>query len=1495
MKHILGLDLGTNSVGWALIDDKQKQIIKAGSRIIPMDAATMGNYESGNLQSPASQRTTFRGTRRLYQRAELRRERLLRVLHILNFLPPHFEEQIDFTEHPGQFKDHGEPLLPYKKDENGKNEFIFQISFHEMLDDFSINQPEMVSKGKKVPYDWTIYYLRKKALSKPITKEELAWIILNFNTKRGYYQLRGKDEELKSNKNEEYKSLKVKLVEDLGPNTKKKGFNWYQITYENGACQRKSSPIPPRHIGEQVDLIITTTYNKDGSIKTDKEGNPLIKVRDPKEDDWALKKKRTEFHIENSGSTVGNYIYNYLLKNPFAKIRGKYVHTIERKFYKDELIEILNKQAEFLPELKDKELLEKCINDLYHHNKNHRESLKNKGFTNLFVNDIIFYQRPLKSKKSEIGNCPFEYYSFKDPQTKERKIQHIKCISKSNPIYQEFRLWQFIQNLKIYAREKEINGRLQTDVDVTCEFLKSPDDICKLYDWLKERKDINQEELFHSPIFNLGKDISNYRWNYVEEKKYPCNPTHFGIQKALKEVKGIPTLNAQQEMELWHILYSVEDRIDLDKALHHFAERKGIDVDSFTNALIDTEPYPAEYGAYSEKATKKLLQLMRTGKYWNSNDIDKQTKERISNIINGLVDKSISNRTREKSIRLQNINDFQFLPLWLACYIVYDRHSESNDTKIWEKPEDIDSYLHEDFKPNSLRNPIVETVLREALKVTKDIWMTYGTIDEVHIEMGRDLKQPKEKRIKDMKRNLQNQRVNLRIRYLLQEFVDPKYNIESVRPNSPGQQELLKIYEDNALNSDLPVPEDILDIVDHLGSPTRPISQAETMRYRLWLEQKYRSPYTGQPIPLSKLFTPAYEIEHIIPQSRYFDDSLSNKVICESEVNKAKGRMLGYEFITKQGGSIIPGSLGKSFKILDKIQYEGFVKQHYSRNHGKMKKLLMEDIPDAFINRQLNDSRYMAKKALEIFSHLVRERNNDEEAISKNIIATNGSITDRLKKEWGIKDVWNQIITPRFERMNQITGTHNYGEWICKNGKRYFQINIPLSISMGFSKKRIDHRHHAMDAIIIACTTRNHINYLNNSMAASEQKDKRNDLKHLLCTKKSTDDKGNYIWQFNKPWPTFTQDVYKELNSIIVSFKQNLRVINRMSNYYWHYINGQKVCSKQVQGDSWSIRKSLHKATVSGVVRLPERKTVKLAIALKDIHQICNKKKRHIIQDVIKSYSHYDEKTILKYFKDRKYIIEDCDFSKLEIYTLPQEAKWAATRINIDTSFDQKAINSITDSGVRNILSSHLKKYNDANGKEHPEKAFSPEGLQDMNLHLKELNQGKAHKPILKVRKYEALGNKFNIGIWGSKDKKYVEADKGTNLFFAIYEDEEDNRTYDSIPFNIAVEHLKNLENIAPQRKEDGSKLLFTLSPNDLVYLPEEGEHFDKNHLCEDRIYKMVSSSGKQSFFIPCNVATTIEDKKEFSPLNKMEKSIKGVMIKRSCIKINVNRLGNIL
>lgn len=80
-------------------------------------------------------------------------------------------------------------------------------SYREMLKEFSKHNI------KNVPYDWTIYYLRKKALSQKISKEELAWVILNFNKKRGYYQFRDDNaDENKENKIEKYYALKVTNV-----------------------------------------------------------------------------------------------------------------------------------------------------------------------------------------------------------------------------------------------------------------------------------------------------------------------------------------------------------------------------------------------------------------------------------------------------------------------------------------------------------------------------------------------------------------------------------------------------------------------------------------------------------------------------------------------------------------------------------------------------------------------------------------------------------------------------------------------------------------------------------------------------------------------------------------------------------------------------------------------------------------------------------------------------------------------------------------------------------------------------------------------------------------------------------------------------------------------------------------------------------------------------------------------------------------------------------
>ena len=106
---------------------------------------------------------------------------------------------------------------------------------------------------------------------------------------------------------------------------------------------------------------------------------------------------------------------------------------------------------------------------------------------------------------------------------------------------------------------------------------------------------------------------------------------------------------------------------------------------------------------------------------------------------------------------------------------------------------------------------------------------------------------------------------------------------------------------------------------------------------------------------------------------------------------------------------------------------------------------------------------------------------------------------------------------------------------------------------------------------------------MNNEYAKEKQSDSRFDLKNKLCFKKYNDQsKQNYKWTFYKPWETITEDSKAKLNTIIISFKQNLRVINKTVNWYEHWkkdIDGkaiEKEFIKQTKGESWAIRKPLH-------------------------------------------------------------------------------------------------------------------------------------------------------------------------------------------------------------------------------------------------------------------------------------------------------------------------------
>ena len=310
-----------------------------------------------------------------------------------------------------------------------------------------------------------------------------------------------------------------------------------------------------------------------------------------------------------------------------------------------------------------------------------------------------------------------------------------------------------------------------------------------------------------------------------------------------------------------------------------------------------------------------------------------------------------------------------------------------------------------------------------------------------------------------------------------------------------------------------------------------------------------------------------------------------------------------------------------------------------------------------------------------------------------------------------------------------------------------------------------------------------------------------------------------------------------------------------------------------------------------------------------------------------------DSKYIKKYVEDNKEVWSDIDLKKIEVYYFTKETNdhYYATRFLSELVSYMSGImkkedalkkkEAITDTGIQKILLAHLYAKEDK-----PELAFSADGIDDMNRNIVALNNGKFHHPIYKVRRLEK-GNKYAIGQTGNKSVKYVEADKGTNLFVAIFSSHKMNkesgeidnvRSYLTIPLNVMIDCQKkygskwnnNIENYLKEQELVSAdlQLLFILSPNDLVYLPTNEQAINI-----ERIYKLIDCSGTTANFIPHRSANNIfsvsntkqkdlginyDIQDEYgvgSPQSKNQKAITGEMIKEICIPIKVDRLGNII
>lgn len=1450
MKKILGLDIGTNSIGGALVTlkefGKDGTINWMGSRIIPLDGDALSKYENGGqVETKAANRRNLRMSRRLKQRYKLRRSRLIKVFKDLGWI------NNDFSEY-------------FKKQITTNPLFAFNINQHLPICDVTRKEAYTAFGTESISEDWIIYYLRKKALEQPITLQELARILYMLNQRRGFKSSR-KDIKIEETEGEEkypkiekwIEFLPVTVIKEVGKEKDKITFQVTAGDYQ-GQITRSSKPDWEN---QTIDLEITR--------KTTKNGEVSYTFKKPEATEWekqkeALNKDVSEYINKGYCRTIGEYFLQHLLSDKNYRIRQR---IVERHLYKSELEAIWNEQVKYHPVLLDKAILPSIAKVLYQFNAEKQKEIIANNLLHVFSNDIIYYQRDLKSQKHNVDECRFE---------KKKYVQEgieievgVKVAPKSSPEFQEFRIWQDIQNIRIIEKEKIINNKQQINIDVTEEFI-TPTSKEILFTLFDNSTEVTENAVLKTLSKRLS-DKTHFVNLFANRDKLKGNETKAVFRKVFKNhnwsAEGEKLLSDTPTFyKLWHILYSLQEEKHIQSALKNL---KDVDVSEIPEPIIKhlskLPELPKQYAAYSSKAIKKLLPLMRCGSKWNQEAFSVKTKERIEKILYGEYDEEIDNRTRDliQKFGLERIEDFAGLPVWLATYIVYGKHSERTTEEKYTSPEQID--ITKLIPTNSLRNPFVEQIIRETMQVVKEVYTQFGQPDEIHIELARELKKTAEEKGKIAEANAKNNAEKERIRRLLIELKEgnaqSQADIEKFRiwKNSGGFEASQKFDE-------------------LFNKKNEFVSMADIEKYRIWANQNHLSPYTGKPIPLSKLFTKEYEIEHIFPRARFFDDSFANKIICEAGVNKEKDKRTARLFIQQYSGRTFLKE-GQTFTILTEDDYVAHCKRIFKGK--KLRNLLAEEIPTDFVSRQLNDTRYITKKLSELLYPVAKDK--------EGIVFTGGSITSELKDKWGLHKVWKEILKPRFERLESITGEPMVIPDENDSNKFHFAKEY----------KRVDHRHHALDALIIAATSREHIKYLN-TLSASDNEEKRK-LQYGLVK--------NGIRDFIQPWPGFTEEVKNKLNEIIVSHKATNRVVTKTFNKYlkWVEKNGklQKVFVQQQPptefGKSWvAVRRSMFKEP-QGIIYLKEIIDKKVADAIilqisKQRHQnkkgqlphgyIYDQEIRPQVKSLIYQFNGNIE-AIKKHLKNNP--LKDSNGNVIDKIKCAVFKEYAAKRVTLDKSFDFKKINKLPyadKSPLASLLRSHLQSP-EYEGK--PELAFQGEGLDALAK--------KAGRPVNKVTIYEAKD---------PKDKfkgRYYETDKGGNVYFVIEENKNGQRTdMYTLPLLEAIERLANKLPLVDNK--DGYRHII-LSPNELVYVPDEDENIkiidwsDKKSLF-NKIYKMVSCTGSECHFIPHNVSKLLlpYDAKsklgEFGSLNKSENTIDGRSIKRNCIKIKISRLGNI-
>jgi len=1395
-KKILGLDLGTTSIGWAFVkeaetDNEHSSIVKLGVRVNPLTTDEQTNFEKGKPVSVNADRTLKRSARRNLQRYKLRRENLLHILNENNF----------------------------------------------------INEESILAEDDKNSTHST-YALRAKAAIEEITKEELARVLLMINKKRGYKSSRkvNKKDETDGQAIDGMTAAKKLYEENLTPgqyayqllrNGKKNLPDFYRSDLQNeldkiwnyqkkfytdiltegfrkeieGKGQRATSTLfwlkykfnTSENKGNRDEKklqaykwrseAINTLLTKEEAAYVITEINNNINNSSGYLGAISDRSKELYFNKE----TVGQYLYKQLQNNPHVKLKNQVFY---RQDYLDEFESIWETQSKFHKELTSE--LKQEIRDV-----------------------VIFYQRKLKSQKGLISICEFENKEIEIEKNGKifTKTIGLKVAPKSSLLFQEFKIWQNLNNLKIKNKasvtetyfDLEAKQILFEELNIKGNLSK---EIClNLLGYNSKECDLNFPTIEgnrtnHSLYSAFFKMMELEGHEEIEWQKLPAVEIKDTIQSFFKSQNiNTKTFNFNAELEgkafeqqpsyqLWHLLYSyVEDDSfsGTEKLLNLLEAKFGFKKD-FAKILASVT-FQVDYGNLSAKAIRNIYPFIQEQVYSE------------------------------------------------ACNSAGYRHSASSLTKEEIENKPLKDKL-EILPKNSLRNPVVEKILNQMVNVINAIIAdpALGKPDEIRIELARELKKNAKER-EEMTANINQATIKHDAikKILIQEFNVP--------------------------------------------NPTR----NDIIRYKLYEELKfngYKDLYTNQYIQKEQIFSKHYDVDHILPQSRLFDDSFSNKILVPRSVNLYKGNKTGYDYILDKYGK---EKLDEYLSRIEILYQENCKNKEEGISKAKLKKLQKREteIGDGFIDRDLRDSQYIAKKA----RYMLQE-------ICRTVTPTTGSVTNRLREDWDLINVMQEL---NFKKYKLIGLTEMVEK---KDGSLKEQITN--------WSKRNDHRHHAMDALTVAFTKHSHIQYLNN-LNARNREDKlgkevfRIEQKETYLT---IDNSGNKKRKFKSPLPNFREEAKNHLENILISQKAKNKVVTKNKNR-----------TKSSKGEKQKVeltpRGQLHKETIYGRLKQYQTSIEKINANFheQNILKVANTRERNALINRLKENDNDPKKAFTGKNSPTKNPIY-LDTNKTLI--LPEKVKmvWLEDDYNIrkdvtpENFKDIKSLEKITDIGVKRIL---IKRLNDYKG--NAKEAFSN---LDKNPIWVNKDKGISIKrvKISGVKNAEALHYKKDhygkVILDESGEPMLTDfVSTGNNHHVAIYRDESGNLQDEVISFHkVITERINQGLPVVDKtyNRHLGWQFLFTMKQNEYFILPSTDFDPSEINLLDPANNRIISpylfrvqkfskvtygNSSVRDYVFRHHHETTVDDKSELKGISY--KAVKSLSYFEKIIKVRINHIGQIV